>query len=176
VSAHHQELGRIVDALTRRYARRCWWVSVEELRQVAWTHALEALDRYDPAEGSVGGFFRRRVQTNLTKFLLLQGTPLSAPDNMRGRRALVGVRRAGLDAPESQRLPADAPSADAALEAEERRRRLRGALLAALGAGGESTLEELLDALGQKTPARGTVLERLRGDPHLRALWEDDDG
>lgn len=54
--------GRVVRQVARVYARRCEWVTAEELEQEGWLAVLDALPRYDAARGDLGGYLYGAAQ------------------------------------------------------------------------------------------------------------------
>jgi len=53
---------RVVGQVARVYARRCEWVTAEELTQEGWLAVLDALPRYDPARGDLAGYLYGAAQ------------------------------------------------------------------------------------------------------------------
>lgn len=80
-------------AVARRYKRRCWWASVEDLEQEAIRAQVEALEKstFDPERGTPSGAYLWAVALYSARRLLLKSSaPVSTEHRMDN---LVGLYR-----------------------------------------------------------------------------------
>lgn len=86
------ELDRVVNAAAARYAARCWWAELEDLRQEGWVAALEAQQTWDPGRGvPLHGYAWRAVVNHLGNYLWTQCSPVTGRKNH--GKSLQDVRR-----------------------------------------------------------------------------------
>lgn len=88
---------KLANRVAKRYARRCWWMPEEDLRQEAWIAALDALKSFDPEYGTrLDGYVWCAMVRWLRGFLWRNSAPVTVP---RGddRTAAAGLSRAPLE-------------------------------------------------------------------------------
>ena len=99
------------------YARRCWWIDLEDLRQEAWMAVLEAQERptFDKCRSleDQAGYMYQVAIFKLKEYVWSQSSPVTGPKGRRNK--LRGTYRAPLSALYNR--AADDPST---AEAEER--------------------------------------------------------
>lgn len=130
----------VVDKISRRYAKKCWWAEISDLRQEGWTALLEARKRFDPKRGTpFSAFAWVCVEFSIRNYLWEQSAPVTGPKH-RGRK-LEGLQRTPVKHIRNVPAPSD-PTA-----AEEWWARIREALDAAVldGRGGHIAAAVLLD-------------------------------
>ena len=171
------ELGSIVAATVSKYARKCWWIDADELRQTAWVAALEAHRRWDPERGPIGPYAGTIVKRAVSAHLLHESTIVSATNRAAARRELLTTSRADLE--EIARVASASTWADDLLDDKRWRVRVLARLLELVG---ENELG--LDALTGEAPRSGRTpawllalktdtRTKIETDEELRAIWKD---
>jgi hypothetical protein len=84
----------VVRTVSSRYARSCWWLSIEDLQQEGWVVALQALRKPDMNESRVGGYVYQAVAKSLSRYCWSVSSIASA--NKPGRQ-LVNIYRCAVD-------------------------------------------------------------------------------
>jgi hypothetical protein len=93
----------VVDRLARRTKVKCWWASLEDLRQEGWLAACAAMRNFKPDgekakhegdHGALGGYLWRAVERGMTNWLWANTAPVSASWHF--RTELGGITRTGL--------------------------------------------------------------------------------
>lgn len=69
---------RIARQTLAHYARRCWWVSRDDLAQIIATTVLVAHSTYRPDKGPWENYLRRSLRLRLGDELLAMSSPVSA--------------------------------------------------------------------------------------------------
>lgn len=174
MNAVERDLKDVVESVARRFARRCWWVDEDDLRQEGWRAALAALRRFDvdrAPTGSVKPFVRPAVQRYVVDYLLQNTSPVSARDYGPERRNLIGLSRAPVES-------ADGPDERTA-EGEVIIERWRATVLVRLRevVDDPAILASLLDGVRPKgSRARRATHEaigKILADDGLRNLWKE---
>ncbi len=85
------ELEQVVNAAATRYAAKCWWAELDDLKQEGWVAALEAQQRWNPNYGvPLHGYAWRAVVLHLRNYLWEQSKPVTGRKNhgevLRGTR------------------------------------------------------------------------------------------
>jgi hypothetical protein len=83
------DLNRMASSLAKKYARKCWWASLDDLRQEALSVMLSSYRTYlKHPEGDPCGYVYRAAACGLRNYLLRNNTPVSASsydlDSLRG--------------------------------------------------------------------------------------------
>lgn len=90
-----REIGRLADAVARRYVRRCSWANEQDLKQEAWAVMLRASQTFDPAVGiDRGAYLWAAAIRGLRNFLWKESAPVSAGSQF---EKLEGLHRAPVD-------------------------------------------------------------------------------
>jgi len=87
-----ETLDEVVEEAARRYAARCWWADLEDLRQEAWSAVLQAKTTHDPAKGELTGYAWQAAIYALRALVWSQSSPVYAP--RKKLPALAGMHRA----------------------------------------------------------------------------------
>lgn len=97
-----EQLDGIADQVARRYSARVWWADRADLKQQAWSVALEVLREYPPLDNeggldrvALGGWAHRAASRQLSRYLWRQSSPVSASDH--DVKSLAGVFHLELD-------------------------------------------------------------------------------
>jgi RNA polymerase sigma factor (sigma-70 family) len=89
-------LDDVVNLAARRYAARCWWADVNDLRQEAWVAVLDAQRTFDPTRGvPLHGYAWRAAVNALRTYTWRAGSPVYAP--IKKLDQLAGLTRDELD-------------------------------------------------------------------------------
>lgn len=87
----------LIDTAARRYARRCWWADLDDLKQVGHLAALRAAVTYDPRVGvDPEQYAWRAIVLSMKRALWADSSPCSGGKH-RPNDALAGVRRADVE-------------------------------------------------------------------------------
>jgi hypothetical protein len=62
----------VINKAAGYYARRCWWLDVQDLRQEGWAIALQAGARVDLHDSGFGGYVTNAVSRSLSRFCWAQ--------------------------------------------------------------------------------------------------------
>jgi hypothetical protein len=172
------ELYEIVEAISRSYARRCWWADREDLEQEAWVAALSARDKWDARRGvPLGAFAWKRVMWAVRDYVLVQSSPVTGIHSNPQR--LRGLMRS--------ELPAHLPAPAAGMSEATLERAISRARRVILdGRRGDLAVEVLIDGRKPREVARDKRIDRcvvhtattrartrLRRDPVLRNMMEE---
>lgn len=77
-------------AISRRYKRRVWWVSVEDVEQEAVAAQLDALTRFDAEKGAFGAYMWRACVYACHRQIVSDSSPVSSRHDVRN---LIGLYR-----------------------------------------------------------------------------------
>lgn len=194
-----QAVAREVNVQVAYYYQRVKWRGVEEgdLRNTAWEIALDALEHYDAAKGSVGGYVATAVRRNIATRLIFEGSPVT--ESWHRRHNLLGVHRAPLDHAErpqrsvfdgeeggrsiTQGAPEAGGWADEVLADRRWRVRVLSRLFEVVGLEGREGLEALLrheddpKPTGRRPQRLLDSIElarsRIAADPELAEAWAE---
>lgn len=178
------DMARAVDKVARRYARRCWWVDEDDLRQEAWLVAHKIRPKYDAQRapsGTVRPLVSRAASRALTRLLLFQSAPVSASDGK--RYDLVGLHRAPLPQEGAtgegdlrlKHVPAPLRVEETAERIAAREQWNNRVLSRLLEVCSPAELEGMMTVVvdgARPTAATSASMARLAGDGALKVLWE----
>ncbi len=189
-----EEMRRTAAIISRRYARKCWWVERDELVQVAMLAQVESTRTYDPTFGPpIGAYAYRSALYAVQRAVLRASAPVSPSSH---RPNVLGLSRASLTVPmgenaeESQErdevCAANAHGVEylstlyTAVRVQERLTHLLGedgavfALLAITHQFTPAEIAEHNDIDREHVYRRIQQIKKvLAGDPVLHALWSD---
>lgn len=175
------EMNRVVDEVTRDYARRCHWAPVEDLRQEAWVAACAARAGWEPERGSLAGYVAVAARRGIAAWLIRASSPASA--SWHRRHDLMSAPRASDDASERAFESGDGASwADEILDERRWRVRVLSRLIELVRETGATSVDDLVQAVGKATPKKpigpgiASELERLAKDETLRQMWAEQVG
>lgn len=166
-----QDMAGAVGAVTRRYARRCWWVEIEDVRQHAWLYAHQARvnSGFDPAlskTGNIKPLIKVAAARNVQRLVLQTSAPVSAPDKKRHdlrRLTRVSIDEAGTFAAHDDQARQ--------FEVEQWRAQVTVRLRELAGT---KWADDLLDGEGaSKNKVDTAMLKALAQDEELRRLWRE---
>lgn len=86
------DFAKIADQVARRYAAKCWWADLNDLRQEAWVAVLEAEQTWRPDGGASRATYAHRAAVlRLRDYLWRASKPVTGPrgrgERLRGLRA-----------------------------------------------------------------------------------------
>jgi hypothetical protein len=158
-------LAAAVSQAVGSYKRRKPWLDEGDLRQEAWTGALEAYKTWDPARGPLDRYATRAVYLRVKRWALRLG-PMSFTDNTAGRKAFAEGSPRGAPLETAIALSDPTPPADERIDETAWRIRVHARLVQS--AGGRTCLQL---AMTSTSRAAAEVRDRLASDEELRALW-----
>ena len=96
-SSSSDEDARLVSIFVRRYKRRCWWASTEDLTQEGWLALTTARPNFDPRVGLPWSTYAARVLIlAMRRHLWNESSPVSGGKH-RPRESYTGALRAPLE-------------------------------------------------------------------------------
>lgn len=99
-----ERLTTLAATAARRYARRCWWADVNDLRQTAELAGLEALRTYDPRVGAAPEqYVWRAMVFAVARALWRDSTPATGGTKHRPDKTAHGLVRGGFSSQFEQR-------------------------------------------------------------------------
>lgn len=171
----------VIEKVIRRYASKCWWADIRDLRQEGWVALLEAKRRFEPQRGTpFSAFAWVCVTFAIRNYLWEQSAPVTGPKH-RGRK-LEGMQRESVA--KIRHMPAPGDTTEAEAWWAQVRQIVSTAILD--GHGGHFAAAVLLDGMHPADVARevglpatqiyrftGAARRRIKADEAMRELLQD---